>query len=517
MSVTIKLSFPAGRYHATPWGRHVNEGVAEWPPSPWRLLRALVAVWKRTCPEFPESQVRPALEPLLVPPKFRLPEHRIAHTRHYMPWEKKGPTDRALVFDTFVAVGREDSLYIGWPDAELNGDATSTLAALLRNLSFLGRAEAWVQAELTNATIDFNCGPAVSSEIDPVPVMCPDPVEALRDDYYPPAPDAKKLKKGLKPDEHLFAVPRWHLCLDTQTIHAQRWPRVPGATWVNYSRPREATLNPRRNLPRPDSGAVTVVRFLLDGPVLPLVGDTIRVADAFRRAAMSRFGWWCKDHPDQAAAYRRMDAPDQFASPILSGKDASGKLHDNHGHAHYLPTAEGIDPRRITHVTIFAEDGLTSAELAALSTLRALTIGDGLNLRVLLTKYGTTTDIDAQPFGRSTQWCSATPFLGPAHIGTKAVQRYLRKSLAREWRRLAGQCARFNGIELVEAAPMSPDDRDWQGMPRPFEFRRERRTRWDYRTGGLFRLTFSQPLAGPLCLGYASHFGMGRFKPVVNL
>ncbi len=39
MPVIIKLTFPAGRYHATPWGRHVNEGVAEWPPSPWRLLR----------------------------------------------------------------------------------------------------------------------------------------------------------------------------------------------------------------------------------------------------------------------------------------------------------------------------------------------------------------------------------------------------------------------------------------------------------------------------------------------
>ena len=54
MSITLKLTFPAGRYHATPWGRHVNEGVPEWPPSPWRLLRALVAVWKRACPDLPE-------------------------------------------------------------------------------------------------------------------------------------------------------------------------------------------------------------------------------------------------------------------------------------------------------------------------------------------------------------------------------------------------------------------------------------------------------------------------------
>lgn len=40
---TVKLRFPGGRYHATPWGHHVNEGRIEWPPSPWRLLRAFIA------------------------------------------------------------------------------------------------------------------------------------------------------------------------------------------------------------------------------------------------------------------------------------------------------------------------------------------------------------------------------------------------------------------------------------------------------------------------------------------
>jgi len=45
--IGISVSFPSGRFHATPWGRHVNEGATEWPPSPWRFLRALVAAWKR--------------------------------------------------------------------------------------------------------------------------------------------------------------------------------------------------------------------------------------------------------------------------------------------------------------------------------------------------------------------------------------------------------------------------------------------------------------------------------------
>ena len=52
---TIRLTFPAARYHATPWGRHVNEGVPEWPPSPYRLLRALYDVWQRKCFHLPAS------------------------------------------------------------------------------------------------------------------------------------------------------------------------------------------------------------------------------------------------------------------------------------------------------------------------------------------------------------------------------------------------------------------------------------------------------------------------------
>src|SRR5699024_5568337 len=44
--IFIRLDFPAGgRWHATAWGSHVNEGVPEWPPCPWRICRALLAAW----------------------------------------------------------------------------------------------------------------------------------------------------------------------------------------------------------------------------------------------------------------------------------------------------------------------------------------------------------------------------------------------------------------------------------------------------------------------------------------
>ena len=45
--LAVALRFPAGHYHANPWGRHVNESEIAWPPEPWRILRGLIAVWHR--------------------------------------------------------------------------------------------------------------------------------------------------------------------------------------------------------------------------------------------------------------------------------------------------------------------------------------------------------------------------------------------------------------------------------------------------------------------------------------
>ena len=61
MSTTLAIRFPLRRYHANPWDRAVNEGASEWPPSPWRLLRALVATWHTRWPDLPA----PVLEGLL--------------------------------------------------------------------------------------------------------------------------------------------------------------------------------------------------------------------------------------------------------------------------------------------------------------------------------------------------------------------------------------------------------------------------------------------------------------------
>ncbi|MHB8879537.1 MAG: type I-G CRISPR-associated protein Csb2, partial [Myxococcaceae bacterium] len=85
MSTAVALRFPTGRYHATPWGRAANEAAIEWPPSPWRLLRALYATWQWRASDLDTDAVETALGALAQAPSFRLPRHVEAHTRHYYP------------------------------------------------------------------------------------------------------------------------------------------------------------------------------------------------------------------------------------------------------------------------------------------------------------------------------------------------------------------------------------------------------------------------------------------------
>jgi len=512
MSVFIKLTFPAGRYHATPWGRHVNEGVAEWPPSPWRLLRALIAVWRRTRPAFSEVQIRRILEPLTQPPRFRLPPYRIAHTRHYMPWEKKGPADRTLVFDTFVSIARRDPLFIGWPNAELSLDDRSVLAALLANLSSLGRAEGWVHAELTTEQPAWNCAPAAEGEPNPVSVLCPDPVTAFDDQYYPSLDPKKLAKRKVKPSEFLFDCPRWHLCLDTETIHARKWSTIPGAKWVNYQQPqanpgpRNAKLNPNSAVRR------TIARYLLDGPVLPLVTETLFIAEQARRWLLSN----CK-----YLAHRKAPGSPEFniwqRAPALSGKDDEGRPRTGHQHAYFLPADEDGDGR-LDHLTIFAPMGFNDLECQAINRLRQLSFEDGERLQLLLIGLGKERDFRTPLLDESTVWVSATPFVVTRYPKLRGAKRdrpedyaspqiFACHVLIQELKRR----------ELPEVVSIGFENLIGVHKLRSIQFKRFRsRKRGDdggNRPTGGFRITFTKPVRGPLCLGHSCHFGLGLFFP----
>jgi CRISPR-associated protein Csb2 len=144
----FELEFPAGRYHATPWGAHVNEGHVEWPPSPWRFMRALLSVgytrlWSG---EVPELGVKLFEKLARVLPRYELPRHTPGHSRHYMP--TRGTTTK--VIDAFAYVGTR-RLRIGYP-GDFTSDDRALARALIERLPYLGRAESWVVGRVLEAS-----------------------------------------------------------------------------------------------------------------------------------------------------------------------------------------------------------------------------------------------------------------------------------------------------------------------------------------------------------------------------
>lgn len=534
--ITISLKFLAGRYHATPWGRHVNEGAVEWPPSPWRLLRALVAIWKRTLPDLSRDRVEPILRALAESPEFVLPPVSTGHTRHYMPWEKgwtyKEPDKaRTKVFDAFVAIPRNTSVWVQWPNLVLDNEQRSVLLNLLRNLNTLGRSESWCEADLedakgnTNGRLCRRLQGDVPAGHEIVRLLCPDPVSAFADDHVVTV--EKKItgrgkSKQMVEERSAIYAPAWNLCMETLQLHKERWSDPPGSCWVPYIRPRDCfKIEPKaRPKSKSDPQCCQVVRYAIDSTVLPLVTETLAVAEAARRYLMGIHG--------------RLTEQDRVRgrSDVFSGKDQQGQRLTNHRHAYYLPTDEDGDGR-LDHLTVYAVAGFGPDERRALDLLRELKMSwegeDRHPLRLLLLGMGASDEYAPGPLRASRIWESSTPYLATRYAKTRGQSRidlfspearaaFLQDDLHAQ---LAAVGHDF-GMERKSAVMVEPlwnENHVFRigGQWRPIQFKRFRRKATDdggRRLAGAFRLIFPDPIRGPIALGHSSHFGLGQFMPV---
>lgn len=502
--LAIGLNFPAGRYHATPWGRHVNEADVEWPPSPWRIIRALIATWHRKTDQemYPESLLDSLVRKLAAtPPAYFLPPATLAHTRHYMP-VREGRADKpVLIFDAFVRVHPTDRLVVMWPaEVTLEDRETAILEALLRDMAFLGRAEGWVEAKrLSDWDGETNCAPGTLSlntetgEIrEPVRLIAPLPAAdyaAWRTKILESLGlTAKKLNRAQK--QVLATLPERlidALRLDTGDVQAAGWSRPPGARFITYQRPygcftpnRRRTARIRRSEEEP-----TTARLALAGKPLPRIEDAVRIGELVRLAAMKQ------------AEYIGAGIP-----PVLSGHDLPE--NSSHTHAFYLPEAN--DDGRIDHVLVYAADGLGRIGLRALDRIARLWQHEGSEWQVLLERYGQEADFRDLPYmGRSTKWESVTPYLHP----------WFRKRGFGVEDQIRREC-RERGLpepqlERLPAVRIKGRDR------RPVHFHRFRSKhglRQPDTWGSFWRLVFPEPISGPLALGFGCHYGLGVFRRV---
>ena len=531
--VAIELAFPTGRYHATPWDQHANEGVVEWPPSPWRLLRSIVATWYLKAREdVAEATLVAVIESLASElPRYSLVPATPTHTRHYMPGT--GEADKnSKTFDPFLHLGAGARIGVTWPGVSLDRAGEQALTLLLARIGYLGRAESLVEARLVESVPDPNC--FAPGEDDPVDedtfeltrvlvTVPPSELGAWREkalarqlDIALSEKHAKAMAKGKTATARLSAKERGSIeamiptsvfqALQTDTVELlqQRWTRPPGTRWVTYARPRRlVTTAPALRSRQPTRAPLTVARFAVASKVPRRLTEALYVAERMRKALMSK----------------------SDAAPVFSGRGTDSQPNRQHEHAYMLAEANGRSGD-ITHVTVYARMGFDDVARRALDTVRRIWGGAAL-LDVVLLGVGHLTDFtgtDARAgqcplLATSSTWISRTPFVPTRHPKQRGG------SARRDEAGMVIGSPEHDLVRLLQlggypplASPPAPVDHTLLGgrPTRWLEFR-TRRIEGDGRRGPAagcgFRIEFAEPVTGPIALGYGAHFGLGVFVP----
>jgi CRISPR-associated protein Csb2 len=486
MATTLELRFPLGRYHATPWNRGVNEGAAEWPPSPWRLLRALIATWHTRWPDLPAADFDELLDVLGGPPSYWTPRVTPGHTRHYLPnlsykhglpdgkeqrpgSQKNDPSGRELTLDPFLWVGRDTELLVRW-DAGLSPEQRTVLAKLAELLPYLGRAESVCHARLLDS--------------DPVPDAT----------WWRPDADGPLRTRLLAPAR---PVSRETLEVTALDVRRQRRTLPPGTMWVSYA----AGLGERPIKQQRQPELVTAVRYAVTGAAPLKSTHGVLLADAAHRAAgrlLTSDG--CTDDERRA---------------ILG----SGGAPTNHDHAHWVPIADGDQRGATVHsLVLWVPRGLTAEQVAAI--VRPLTLSGRLGgrgdaqgydvrgfpkVRLLFQSAGKIEQVAPELCGPARRWRSRTPYLPVRHRKRETLSQFLTGDVVTE--------LGYRGREGSSVSPLELDGLVPDRWAREFRRYRLAEHMKQSRPGLGLRLEFADEVRGPLLLGQLSHFGYGIFVP----
>lgn len=511
MSVTLSIRFLTGRFHATPWNHQVNEGIVEYPPSPWRILRALVSAYYHLPDRPPRDRLCQLVATLAETlPSYQLPPHTTAHTRHYMPLRKEGKETTTKVLDTFIVFDRATTLaerapeiQVVWRDVELDTEQQLLLERLCDNLTYLGRAESWCDVSVSDRSpTACNVQPLGAYEVTAdettrvLTPLSPSEFEGFRA-ALANVPRPKRAKWKIPQD--LLDV----LEVDIGDLHRQGWSGVPGARWATYAISkdvrRSVSVKPR-SIARP-----TLARFDLTGSVLPPLTEALAVGERFRQALMSR-------------------SDDNFeAMQTFSGRQTTGEKRNGQNHAWYLPEDSDGDGR-IDRVWVFAGEGFSDDAVRVLYHLPSVWSGKAFQVQTQLTGLGTLEDyrprtVGASPaiLGCSRVWRSLTPFVLPRHPKKKIDPDTGWQVDGVQWqaKRLIGQLSSVLSIESLADVRVLTDSDISHSYPW-HAFRRRRFSGQGHKSsdrGYWVELEFKKEQYGPIAIGYGAHFGLGLFVP----
>lgn len=469
MSTTLAIRFPLGRYHANPWDRAVNEGATEWPPSPWRMLRALIATWHTRWPDLPATTMDGMVEALADPPVYRTPSAIAGHTRHYLPdldhrRGEQGSTD--LTLDSFLKISPADELLVQWA-ADLDDGQREVLGKLAELLPYLGRSESACEARLVDS------GPPPDGSW-----------------WRPSNGGTVRLLAPTRP------VSRVALEVTTTEMRKRRRTMPPGSTWVTYEAGRADPA--AESVRHAEFERVEAIRFAVLGNVPLRATNGVLLADEAHREVGRLLG--------------KAGVDDDRRCEIL-GTDGA---RTDHAHAHWIPLPDSGDRgASVKYFVVWMPQGLWTDEVQAMLSLREVSGRRGAHeisglprVALRFQAAGPIQQVAPELCGTASRWRSMTPYLPVRHRKRETPDEFLTGDVGTELRYRDKPSAAVTRIE----AGAGLTDR-WAS-----EFRRrrveERLARTPSRLGMGLQIEFREPVDGPLLLGQLSHFGFGIFEPV---
>jgi CRISPR-associated protein Csb2 len=291
---------------------------------------------------------------------------------------------------------------------------------------------------------------------------------------------------------------------DTAWWKARRWSRAPGARSVIYWREDSALqVDPPLSSRVLATPSVEMMLLALTTPsgsksALPAVVRTLSQAELLHRALVSKLGFHGEPCPE------------------LVGRDEAGEPLKGHQHSHLLPIDLDGDGR-LDHIVVFAPMGLGARAQQAVRSVRKTYMKGGVGeLQVAVAGAGALKDLRTitGELSRGVEallgskvgaasWVTTTPFVPPRYLKTSGPSS------------LIGQVEAELAVRGMPAAKV--EVLDWAGERLPlrhFVRRRQRGPQPPLDVGFAVRISFDRPVPGPICLGYGSHFGLGRFRAV---
>ena len=504
MRVILRQTFPLGRFHANPWRAFPFEDPhGEWPPSPWRLLRAILARSHQLerelgvqCDSWRESFVRAfctgAVRWCLPPFSWRGPG-----LRQYQPatfeWDppgRKNPREKTfrptLARDNFRVVGSlgtnaDDTRAVWWV---MDGDAWSEgqfdwLDASLERMTYFGRAEAITEirrVEKLPTDMRVNCVLEQMPSSGSVPVLVPTAEATL---------------------EQVQAV------TDDPAVANSTVP--PGACWLHAKRPVRPPVRLPRSAPRMRESP-RVMQFGIGTRVSPPRKAVVVLTQRFRGRVIREF---------LAGSWRQADAARRAAARFLTGKEADGSPLRDHRHPHarfgiFFDHETGKAARLLVWRDQPFSDDEQRAILKAAEQELQFSFGragarDPWTVRLV--------PLDSQvppPAGFGDRayscWKTATPYVPPRHVYDRKDRLKAGESPEEQLQAELGRQGYDTAGLMIRVDDLGPE---WTRVHAP------RRNRDDptntERRGYHVWLAFDAPVRGPIALGHSSHFGIGLF------